>query len=94
MINNADFGCHITAVLQEDPSKMIYWAKSMCALAWFYLTSVALPKVSILCLYLHMLTHRCARIACSINIIVLAANWVACIFASTFECISGGISME
>ena len=74
MINIAGVGRHLTAVLQEDPAKMISWAESIYTLAWLYLTSVALPKVSILCLYLRMFTHRGARIACYITIIVVAAD--------------------
>jgi uncharacterized membrane protein len=86
MVNNAGVGRHLAAVLMDNTSQLIAWAKSLYALEWLYLTAVALPKISIIALYLRIFTMRAARITCYILMFTIAANWVAFIFAATFQC--------
>jgi hypothetical protein len=86
MVNSAGVGRHLDAVLMDNPAQVIAWAKSIYALEWLYLTAVALPKISVICLYLRIFTMHSARIACYSLMIIMAANWVAFIFASTFQC--------
>ena len=86
MVNDAGVGRHLTAVLIEDPRRLVNWFKSIYALEWLFFTSVALPKISILCLYLRIFTTRGARITCYVMIGVIVANWIAFVFAATFQC--------
>lgn len=48
--------------------------------------SVALPKISILCLYLRIFVKRGTRIACYVLIGVITANWIAFSIADIFQC--------
>ncbi|MCJ1383911.1 hypothetical protein MMC17_007025 [Xylographa soralifera] len=86
MVFDAGVGRHLVAVLEYHPEQLTAWAKSLYALEWLYLASVALPKTSILCLYLRIFTNRAARIACYTLIGVIVANWIAFILAATFQC--------
>ena len=86
MVNDASVGRHLPAVLMNNPTQVIVWAKSIYALQWLYLAAVALPKISILGLYLRIFSISRARITCYIVIFMVTANWVAFIFAATFQC--------
>lgn len=86
MVNDAGVGHHLAAVLLHNSTELVSWAKSLYALEWLYLTAVALPKISVLCLYLRLFTNRTARLTCYMLIGVIVANWVAFLLASTFQC--------
>lgn len=86
MVNDAGVGHHLAAVLLHNSTDLVSWAKSLYALEWLYLTAVALPKISVLCLYLRLFTNRTARLTCYILIGVIIANWIAFLLASTFQC--------
>ena len=86
MVSNAGVGRHLAAVLIEDPRKLVNWFKSIYALEWLFFTSVAIPKISILLLYLRIFTTRGARITCYVTIGVIVANWIAYVLAATFQC--------
>ena len=75
--------------MHHSSEETVSLAKYFYALKWLYLTSIALPKISILCLYLRIFTSRAARYSCYLLIGIIAANWAAFIvLASTFECSS------
>lgn len=88
MVCDAGVGHHFVYVEMRNPTQIASWAKSLYALEWLYLPSVALPKISILALYLRIFTNSTVRITCYITITVLVANWIAFLFASTFQCSS------
>ncbi|MCJ1473008.1 hypothetical protein MMC13_001657 [Lambiella insularis] len=85
-VTNMGFGRHLVEVLLFHPEQVVLWLKSLYAVALLYLMSVALPKISIVALYLRIFTSRAARLTCYIVIFVIVANWVSFIFASTFSC--------
>ncbi|MCJ1378929.1 hypothetical protein MMC17_002028 [Xylographa soralifera] len=68
------------------PDQLVSWEKSLYALEWLYLSSIALPKISIVALYLRIFTSRTARVTCYILIFIIVANWISFLFASTFQC--------
>ncbi|MCJ1403834.1 hypothetical protein MMC11_007057 [Xylographa trunciseda] len=82
----AGVGRHLAEVVTYHPDQLVSWEKSLYALEWLYLSSIALPKISIVALYLRIFTSRTARITCYILIFVIVANWISFIFASTFQC--------
>lgn len=50
MVHEAGVGRHLAYNQRTDPTILVSWAKSLYALEWLYLPSVALPKISILLL--------------------------------------------
>ncbi len=87
MVEEAGVGRHLVYILSTDHTKLIAWAKAIYALEWLYLPSVALPKISILLLYLRIFIDRPARITTHILIWVLIAIWVSYLAASCAQCI-------
>lgn len=85
-VYDAGVGRHLAAVLLYNPTGLASWAKSLYALEWLYLTSVALPKLSILCLFLRVFTSRGARLMCYVLIAFVAATWAAYIVATSLQC--------
>ena len=85
-MTDAGVGRHLAEVVSYHPDQFISWEKSLYALEWLYLPSIALPKVSIVALYLRIFTSRTARFTCYILIFVIVANCVSFLFASTFQC--------
>lgn len=83
---DAGVGRHLAAVLKYHPTELESWAKSLYALEWLYLTSVALPKISVLCLYLRIFTSRGARLTCYVLLGITTLTWVAYIIAAYFQC--------
>ncbi|KAF2202540.1 hypothetical protein GQ43DRAFT_307710 [Delitschia confertaspora ATCC 74209] len=87
MVHEAGVGRHLAYVLETDPHKIAAWAKSLYALEWLYLPAVALPKISILLLYLQIFLDRPARITTYVLICILLANWIAYLVASSLQCL-------
>lgn len=86
-VRDAGIGRHQAAVwAQYNSQDFVSWGKSLYALEWLYLTGVALPKISVLCVYLRIFTSRAARFGCYLLIGIIAANWATFILVSTFEC--------
>lgn len=86
MVYDAGVGHHFVSVKMKNPAQIVSWAKSLYAFGWLYLPSVALPKISILALYLRIFTDNRVRRACYVLIAILIANWIAFLFALTFQC--------
>ena len=86
MVRVAGEGRHMQEVLLKDPHTIVIWAKCIFALEMLYLPAVALPKLSILCLYLRIFTRHQCRIFIYILIAVVGCNWLAYAIATTFEC--------
>lgn len=86
MVQVAGVGHHLPAVLIHSPSKLVTWAKCIYALEWIYLAAVALPKLSILCLYLRIFVQKPYRMVTYVIIGMVISNWIAFILASTFQC--------
>src|SRR4051794_31470949 len=87
MVHDAGVGRRLAYNMRTDPTRLVAWAKSSHALEWRYLPAVALPKISILLLYLRILVDRGARMACHIIIWVVVGNWVAYLIAASLQCI-------
>ena len=86
-VHDAGVGRHLEAVLATHPEGIVAWAKSLYALEWLYLTSVALPKMSILFLYLRILTNRHARLTCYVLLWAVGAIWLSFMIAFNLQCI-------
>jgi hypothetical protein len=79
-------GRHISEVEKDDPALITGWAKGIFAVELIYLTSVALPKLSVLFLYLRIFATRVSRICAQGTIVLISLNWVAFVVACFFQC--------
>lgn len=73
-VHDAGVGRHLVYNMQKDPPIIVAWAKSLYALEWLYLPSCALPKISVLLLYLRIFASRTERLASHVVIWMLVAN--------------------
>ncbi|KAI4162631.1 MAG: hypothetical protein LQ342_003677 [Letrouitia transgressa] len=85
-VHHAGVGRHLAYVLKYHPTQFESWGKSLYALEWLYLTSVALPKLSVLCFFLRVFTRRDARLTCYVLIGFVTATWAAYILAANLKC--------
>lgn len=86
MVYDAGVGRHLVYNMEKDPQIIVSWAKSLYALEWLYLPSCALPKISVLLLYLRIFADRGARLASHAVIWVVIANWIAYLIACSLQC--------
>ncbi|KAH7317548.1 integral membrane protein [Rhexocercosporidium sp. MPI-PUGE-AT-0058] len=80
-------GLHLARVKMTNPHLLTGWAKGILAIELIYLTAVALPKLSVLCLYLRIFTTKSSRRLAQAIIIFIAVNWAAFMVAVCFQCI-------
>lgn len=86
MVAVAGVGHHLEAVLMFHPHQVVAWAKSIYSLEMIYLPAVALPKISILSLYLRIFPNRVFRGMTMVIVAIVLLNWLAFALASTFQC--------
>lgn len=79
-------GHHISEVKQDNPALITGWAKGIFAVELIYLTSVALPKLSVLVLYLRIFTTRGCQISAQGTIALVTLNWVAFVVSCLLQC--------
>ncbi|KAF2760796.1 hypothetical protein EJ05DRAFT_243018 [Pseudovirgaria hyperparasitica] len=87
MVPIAGVGRHAAYIHKAHPEKIMSWAKSIYALEWLYLPAVALPKVSILLMYLRIFPYGWVKVSTKILIFVVLANWFAYLIVSSLQCI-------
>ena len=80
-------GYHLEAVLLQDVSRYIAWAKCVFAAEQLYLAAVALPKLSILCLYLRIFVEQRSRALAYILVVVVVLNWTTFTVAGFLQCV-------
>lgn len=85
-IKIAGVGRHLDVLLVTDPQAVVNWAKCGYAIEQLYATSVALPKLSILAMYLRIFVDRPHRIACFLLGTVITATAVAGVVTSLASC--------
>ncbi|KAH9216680.1 hypothetical protein DL95DRAFT_362975 [Leptodontidium sp. 2 PMI_412] len=79
-------GHYISEVKQDNPALVTGWAKGIFAVELIYLTSVALPKLSVLVLYLRIFTTRGCQISAQGTIALVTLNWVAFVVSCLLQC--------
>jgi hypothetical protein len=86
MVQRAGVGRHLAYNMQEDPHIVVAWVKSLYALEWLYLPSCALPKISVILLYIRIFASRTERLVSYVVMWMLAANWFAYLIACSLQC--------
>lgn len=86
MVYATGVGRHLEYNLAIDPHRLVAWLKSLYAIKWLYLPSCALPKISILTLFLRIFMDRASRIVTYIIMALIFINWFAYIVACSLQC--------
>ncbi|KAL1871105.1 hypothetical protein Daus18300_004850 [Diaporthe australafricana] len=80
-------GRHVEFVEEEEPKQLTGWAQSILAFELIYFTSVALPKLGIICLYLRIFNWKGAMRAAAWTLFALTAmTSVSLVVAACFQC--------
>ena len=79
-------GKHVSAVVADDPHKLVVLYKIIYVINWFNVPSNMLSRVSVVILYLRIFQHRVERSCCWAAIAFLIGNCVATLVATQFEC--------
>lgn len=80
-------GRHVEFVEEEHPKQLTGWAQSILAFELIYFTSVALPKLGIICLYLRIFNWKGAtRTAAWVLFALTAMTSVSLVVAACFQC--------
>ncbi|KAK3377394.1 integral membrane protein [Lasiosphaeria ovina] len=88
MVQIGGVGQHVEALELRNPSALVGWAKVLLAFEFVYFTAVALPKMSILCLYLRVFkwAHGPMRTASLALFGFVAATWLSMMVTVCFQC--------
>ncbi|KAJ0114981.1 integral membrane protein [Diaporthe amygdali] len=80
-------GRHVEFVEEFHPKQLTGWAQSILAFELIYFTSVALPKLGIICLYLRIFNWKGAmRNAALVLFTLTAMTSVSLVVAACFQC--------
>ena len=72
--------------MRYHPTQLVTGAKDAFAMEILYLPSAALPKITVLCLYLRVFVRRDARMTCFCLLGFVAATWIAYLLAAVLQC--------
>ena len=86
LVSEGGLGQHAAKVEMENPQKLVTFQKLLYILDWFYLPSNAMSRVSVVALYLRILTGRTHRAFCWFVIGFLLSNMIAILVAAQVEC--------
>jgi hypothetical protein len=87
MVRVGGVGQHVQAVEERNPALLTGWAKSILAFEIVYFTSVALPKLAIVVLYLRVFNWKGGmRVTALVLLAILAATGLSLIITACFQC--------
>ncbi|KAK1593431.1 uncharacterized protein LY79DRAFT_514424 [Colletotrichum navitas] len=87
MVKVGGVGRHVEYVEEFHPELLAGWAKSLLAFELVYFTSVALPKMSIVCLFLRVFNWKGGmRATAYVILAALAATSVSFVVTACFQC--------
>ncbi|KAK1719488.1 hypothetical protein CaCOL14_001812 [Colletotrichum acutatum] len=87
MVKVGGVGRHVEFVEEFHPALLTGWAKCILAFEIIYFTSVALPKMGIVCLYLRVFNWKGAmRTTAYVLLATLAATSFSFIITACFQC--------
>lgn len=74
-------------VISTDPEKISEHFKCVMIQEVLHPAAVAFPKLTVVFLYLHILTKNCERIIAKALIFLISATWISYTVAAMFQCI-------
>lgn len=94
-------GRHVEYVERFEPAKIAGWAQGLLAFELIYFTSIALPKLAIICLYLRLFNWKGTMLVLAwILFVLVSLTSLSLVIAACFQCIpiaywvSGGINLS
>ncbi|KAF1946514.1 hypothetical protein EJ02DRAFT_495313 [Clathrospora elynae] len=86
MVEKADTGRHMVYILSTDPAKISEHFKGIMIQEFLHPAAVAFPKLSVVLLYLHILTNKYERMAAKTLIFLIFATWLSFTMVAIFQC--------
>lgn len=81
-------GRHVEFVEEFEPGKIAGWAQGLLAFELIYFTSIALPKLAIICLYLRLFNWKGTMLVLACILFALVAmTSLSLVVAACFQCI-------
>ncbi len=87
MVEKASTGRHMAYVLSTDSSRISEHFKGIMIQEILHPAAVAFPKLTVVLLYLHILTNKYERLAAKMLIFLILATWVSFTVAAMFQCL-------
>jgi hypothetical protein len=86
MVKRAGTGRHLAYVLSNDPPMVTQHFKGIMIQEVLHPAAVAFPKLTVVLLYLHILTNKYERIAAKVLVLIIFATWLSFSVAVMFQC--------
>ncbi|KAF1843772.1 uncharacterized protein K460DRAFT_378830 [Cucurbitaria berberidis CBS 394.84] len=86
MVEKAGTGRHMALILSTDPAKIPEHFKGIMVQEVLHPAAVAFPKLTVVLLYLHILTNRYERFVAKLLIFLIFATWFSFTIAVMFQC--------
>jgi hypothetical protein len=86
MVEAAGTGRHMAYILSTDPGKIPEHFKGIMIQEVLHPAAVAFPKLTVVLLYLHILTLKWERIAAKTLAFLIFATWMSFSVAVVFQC--------
>lgn len=86
MVEKAGTGRHMAYVLSTDPGKITEHFKGIMIEEILHPAAVAFPKLTVVLLYLHILTNKYERMVAKILVFLIFATWASFTIAAMFQC--------
>lgn len=87
MVQYAGVGYHLVTVYENDPTKVILWAKFLIAESFLYVVAVVLPKLAILCIYLRVFPTKPVFVVSYLLGAIMLASSITNLFFAGLGCI-------
>jgi hypothetical protein len=89
MVEKASTGRHIAYIASTDPSKISEHFKGIMIQEVLHPAAVAFPKLTVVLLYLHILTNKYERLAAKTLIFLILSTWISFTVAvSSSQCMN------
>lgn len=81
-------GRHVEYIEKFEPTKIAGWAQGLLAFELIYFTSIALPKLAIICLYLRLFNWKGTMLILAwILFGLVSLTSLSLVIAACFQCI-------
>lgn len=86
MVEKAGTGCHMAYVLSTDAAKIGEHFKGIMIQEVLHPAAVAFPKLTVVLLYLHILTNKYERFAAKTLVFLILATWASFTITAVLQC--------
>ncbi|KAI4633625.1 uncharacterized protein J4E92_004445 [Alternaria infectoria] len=86
MVEKASTGRHMAYIASTDPAKISEHFKGIMIQEVLHPAAVAFPKLTVVLLYLHILTNKYERLAAKTLVVLILSTWISFTVAVGFQC--------